>query len=260
MQVPLIDTASNWWASLTIPADGRVCIESDTGVYRVGDNVRLYRHLPIVFVGPNIFTLGSGEDIHAASSKATPVDADELALIDSAASNVLAKLTWANLKATLKTYFDSLTTTLTNKTLTAPVISTIVNTGTLTLPTSTDTLVGRATTDTLTLKRITPRVFAEASNATPTPPSDTADVYALSALAVNATFAAPSGTPTTGQPLLVRIVDNGTARTLAWNAAYRFSSDLAAPTTTVISKTMYLRFVWNAGVSKWDCIQVLGNF
>jgi len=42
--------------------------------------------------------------------------------------------------------------TLTNKTLTAPVISTIVNTGTLTLPTLTDTLVGRATTDTLTNK------------------------------------------------------------------------------------------------------------
>jgi len=44
--------------------------------------------------------------------------------------------------------------TLTNKTLTAPVISTITNTGTLTLPTSTDTLVGRATTDTLTNKTI----------------------------------------------------------------------------------------------------------
>jgi len=44
--------------------------------------------------------------------------------------------------------------TLTNKTLTAPVIATIVNSGTLTLPTSTDTLVGRATTDTLTNKSI----------------------------------------------------------------------------------------------------------
>jgi hypothetical protein len=42
--------------------------------------------------------------------------------------------------------------TLTNKTLTTPVISSITNTGTLTLPTSTDTLVGRATTDTLTNK------------------------------------------------------------------------------------------------------------
>jgi len=44
------------------------------------------------------------------------------------------------------------TQTLTNKTLTAPVISTIVNTGTLTLPTITDTLVARTTTDTLTNK------------------------------------------------------------------------------------------------------------
>ena len=46
------------------------------------------------------------------------------------------------------------TQTLTNKTLTAPVIATIVNTGTLTLPTSTDTLVARNTTDTLTNKTI----------------------------------------------------------------------------------------------------------
>ena len=52
---------------------------------------------------------------------------------------------------------DTITTntamqTLTNKTLTLPVIAQISNTGTLTLPTSTDTLVGRATTDTLTNK------------------------------------------------------------------------------------------------------------
>lgn len=46
------------------------------------------------------------------------------------------------------------TQTLTNKTLTSPVIGSIVNTGTLTLPTSTDTLVGRATTDSLTNKTI----------------------------------------------------------------------------------------------------------
>ena len=49
--------------------------------------------------------------------------------------------------------------TLTNKTLTAPVISSISNTGTLTLPTSTDTLVGRATTDTLTNKTLTSPVL-----------------------------------------------------------------------------------------------------
>ena len=51
------------------------------------------------------------------------------------------------------------TQTLTNKTLTEPIISTISNTGTLTLPTSTDTLVGRATTDTLTNKTLTSPVL-----------------------------------------------------------------------------------------------------
>ena len=66
---------------------------------------------------------------------------------------------------TLPTTTDTLigrdtTDTLTNKTLTTPVISSITNTGTLTLPTSTDTLIGRATTDTLTNKTWSSAVIA----------------------------------------------------------------------------------------------------
>ena len=45
--------------------------------------------------------------------------------------------------------------TLSSPTLTTPSVSSLVNTGTLTLPTSSDTLVGRATTDTLTNKTLT---------------------------------------------------------------------------------------------------------
>ena len=56
------------------------------------------------------------------------------------------------------------TQTLTNKTLTLPVIASISNTGILTLPTSTDTLVGRATTDTLTNKTLTLPVISTISN------------------------------------------------------------------------------------------------
>ena len=46
--------------------------------------------------------------INGTAAKTTPVDADAIPLIDSAASNALKKVTWANIKATLKTYFDTL--------------------------------------------------------------------------------------------------------------------------------------------------------
>ena len=54
--------------------------------------------------------------------------------------------------------------TLTNKTLTSPIISTIINTGTLTLPTSTDTLIGRNTVDTLTNKTLTSPIISTIIN------------------------------------------------------------------------------------------------
>lgn len=45
--------------------------------------------------------------IHAAPSKTTPIDADEVPIWNSVGS-VLGKVTWANIKATLKTYFDAI--------------------------------------------------------------------------------------------------------------------------------------------------------
>jgi hypothetical protein len=71
-----------------------------------------------------------------------------------------ADLVWHDGSAARALVSKTATQTLTNKTLTAPVIATIVNSGTLTLPTSTDTLVGRATTDTLTNKTLTSPVIA----------------------------------------------------------------------------------------------------
>lgn len=114
--------------------------------------------------------------------------------------------------------------------------------------------------ETFTNKRITKRVQAVTDSATPTPDADSYDVYTLTALAQAAAFAAPSGTPTSGQGLVIRIKDNGTARALTFNAIYRFSSDLAAPTTTVLSKTMYLGFIYNSADAKWDCVALINNF
>lgn len=68
---------------------------------------------------------------NAAASKATPVDADAIPLADSAASFTLKKLSWANIKATLKTYFDTFYQLIIPKYTSAP--QTITPAGSLTL-------------------------------------------------------------------------------------------------------------------------------
>lgn len=47
-------------------------------------------------------------EISAITEKTTPVDADVALIEDSAASNAKKRLSWSNIKATLKTYFDTL--------------------------------------------------------------------------------------------------------------------------------------------------------
>jgi len=73
--------------------------------------------------------------------------------------------------------------TLTNKTLTTPIISSISNTGTITLPTSTDTLVGKATTDTLTNKTLTSPVLDTAISGTAFKDEDTMSSNSATAVA-----------------------------------------------------------------------------
>jgi hypothetical protein len=109
---------------------------------------------------------------------------------------------------------------------------------------------------TLTNKRITRRVVTTASTSTLTIDSDVTDVATVTALAANLTIAAPTGTPTAGQPpLLIRIKDNGTARTLTWNAVFA-AIGVTLPTTTVINKYVYVMAIWNEQSSKWDVLAV----
>jgi hypothetical protein len=117
------------------------------------------------------------------------------------------------------------------------------------------TIVGTSDTQTLTNKRVSPRIGTTASSATPTPDADAHDQYNVTALAAGATFGAPTGTPVDGQKLTIRIKDNGTARTLAFNAIYR-ALGATLPTTTVINKTVYIGCLWNAADSKWDVVSV----
>ncbi len=116
-------------------------------------------------------------------------------------------------------------------------------------------VVGTSDTQTLTNKRITARVQSVASSATVTPNADSDDMVVITAQAAGLTIASPSGTPTQGQRLLIRIKDNGTARTISWNAVFR-AIGVTLPTTTVISKTHYIGAVYNSTDSKWDALAV----
>lgn len=71
----------------------------------------------------------------------------------------------------------------------------------------------------------------------------------------NRTMGQPTN-PTSGQKIIYRVKQDGTgSRTLAWNAAFRFSTDLPSPTlTTGANKTDYIAFIYNDTASTWDCI------
>jgi hypothetical protein len=78
-------------------------------------------------------------------------------------------------------------TTIAGLTLTSPTISTISNTGTVTLPTTTDTLVGRATTDTLTNKTLTAPAISAPTITGTTKIAQILETTTLSTSAVTAT-------------------------------------------------------------------------
>jgi hypothetical protein len=133
-----------------------------------------------------------------------------------------------------------------------------------TLSENSDTLVPsqKATKAYVDNKVYQPRVISASSYTTNTGTSlsaDDCDVFQITAQAGDLLFNAPGGTPVAGQKLIIRIKDNGTARALTYNAIYRASSDLALPTTTVLSKTLYMGFMYNATDTKWDLLAVLNN-
>jgi len=99
-----------------------------------------------------------------------------------------------------------------------------------------------------------PRVQSVVSSATVTP-TNLNDLVKITAQAVGLTLANPTGTFDEGKDLIIRIKDNGTARSIAYGTKYR-AIGVTLPTTTVVSKTTYLGLIYNATDDLFDVVGV----
>ena len=174
---------------------------------------------------------------------ATPNDADILAIVDDVAGTATTK------KVTVSNLLGGVV---------VPVKATgaEINTGTDDAKFATALALANSKyfksdeTETLTNKRITKRVKTFTSDATPDIDSDDYDVVTITAQAVAITDVNVTGTPTNFQHLTFRIKDNATARAIAWGSDFE-AGGVALPTTTTLSKTLLVGFIWDSVDSKW---------
>lgn len=112
-------------------------------------------------------------------------------------------------------------------------------------------------TQSLSNKRLTPRITTITSSATPTVNTDNCDAVTITALAtaITSMTSGLSGTPVDFQKLMIRIKDDGTARSITWGASFA-SRGVTLPTTTVISKVLTVGLIYNSAASTWDCVAV----
>lgn len=99
------------------------------------------------------------------------------------------------------------------------------------------------------------RVQTVVSAATVTPNADADDGVKVTVQAEALILANPSGTPTEMQGIVIRIKDDGTARAITYGDKYR-EIGTTLPTTTVISKTIYIAILYNLTDLMWDVIGV----
>lgn len=114
--------ASQWTSTNPVLADGELGFETDTKKGKIGNGVTAWSSLPYSFTGESA---NVADQINAATTKSTPVDADVFGYTDSAASFSLKKLTWANIKSALNSIYAALVHTHSAADITSGILSAI---------------------------------------------------------------------------------------------------------------------------------------
>jgi len=84
-------------------------------------------------------------------------------------------------------------------------------------------------------------------------PSTTRTQINITALASALSIEAPTGITTNAPKTLLRIKDDGTSRSITWNAIYR-GVGVTLPSATTANKTLYIGYIHNPQDSTYDVI------
>lgn len=242
----------------------------DTGGSEKDSSVREY----ISFTGVSGNTLtglarglaGSTDQDHAIGAVVEFVP--DVVLVDGIMDALDNAFTSAGAVDTTKVVTPAGTQTLTNKTLTSPVLNTglsgtafldedAMDSNSATKAASQQSIKAYVDSGTVTMtnKRLTKRVTTITSSATPTINTDNCDVVTITAqaAAITSMTSGLSGTPTNFQSLIIRIKDDGTGRAITWGTSFE-AKGVALPTTTVANKLLTVGFLYDTVTSKWGCV------
>lgn len=116
--------------------------------------------------------------------------------------------------------------------------------------------------ETLTNKRVIPRVVEESDAPSVSPNTDNAEISYQSNMqpAGILTIKADAGIPADGQQWTLKIRSTN-IQTYAWDSMYVGGATIKLPTTSSGGgKVDYITFIYDAPNSKWDCIRVVTGY
>jgi len=191
-----------------------------------------------------------GSEISGVTAKATPTTSDLLLIEDVADSNNKKKITIGDIPGTPDA--DAIHVNVANEITGITEKTTVDNQDEFIIEDSGASFVKKS------IKRktiVSPIDNTVASSATLIPNVDEYEQETITALSTALAINAPTGTPSNGMKLVLRITDDGTGRGLTWDAIFQ-EIGVTLPTTTTANKTIYIGCIYNATATKWDVVAI----